>query len=180
MFHVPLVIEHYEYFHDKVEEVAEINTNECFICLELHTNNNDTPINWKTQRIYIRLCECGGWVHVQCVNKWYVGNNKCPICRKYMYVFDSKWFSFVAYINNNNIFNMYLCICFCLRVWKSTLFLFMTTFYIYCIYAMFFNMPSTDYRILNNDEINDINNDDIYYDNENFIWYPLDINDTEL
>ena len=184
MFHVPIVIENYEDLPDKPPEVVDIQSNECFICLDIHRNNNEIPIDWKRQKTYVRLCECGGWVHIQCVNKWYCANNKCPICRKYMYVFDSKWYALFLYVNNNNLFNIYVCITDCLRLWNLMMWLFMATFYSYCIYAMFCTVPSSSSsshnRILYNDEFNDSNSDDYYYDSENYVWYPLDIDDPEF
>ena len=181
MFHVPRVIEHYDDLSEKTPTDVDIKHNECFICLEIHTNDKEIPIDWKTQKIYIRLCDCGGWVHIQCVNKWYSGNNKCPICRQNMYILDSSVFSILLHANHPNLFNIYVCITDCLRLWKLMMWLFMATFYIYCFHAMFFTEPSSHNRILYNDEIYDnIETENYYYDSENYVWYPLDIDDTEL
>jgi hypothetical protein len=180
MVHVPRVIEHYDDLPEKTPEDVDINHNECFICLEIHTNDKDIPIDWRAQQIYIRLCNCGGWVHIQCVNKWYNGHNNCPICRKNMYIFDSSVFSILLHANHPNLFNLYVCITDCLRLWKFMMWLFMATFYIYCFHAMFFTVPSSHNRNLYNDEFYDNIEPNYYYDSENYVLYPLDIDDPEL
>ena len=182
MFHVPRVIEHYDDLSENTPEDIDSKQNECFICLEIHTNDNDTPIDWKTQKIYIRFCECGGWVHVQCVNRWYNGNNKCPICRQNMYTFDSTIFSLFLYVNNNNLLNIYVCIYECLRICKLMLWLFMATFYSFCIYSMLFTTPFRHSIILHNDPYNDdyVNYENYEQDNNNYEQFSLESNDPEL
>ena len=74
------VMDHYEDFQkDKPPE-----PNECLICLEIKTYDNLTPIDLKTQQIYLKKCDCGGWVHISCLCEWHEISNSCPICRLYM------------------------------------------------------------------------------------------------
>jgi hypothetical protein len=97
-----------------------------------------------------------------------------------MYIFVSSVFTILLCGNNQNLFNLYVCITDCLRLWKLMMWLFMATFYIYCFYAIFFTVPSSRKQILYNDDIYDNNETNYYYDSDNYVWYPLDIADPEL
>jgi hypothetical protein len=74
------VIEHYEDF----SEYKSSEPNECLICLEINTHDNLTPIDLKMQQMYLKMCNCGGWVHVSCLSEWQKISSSCPICRLYM------------------------------------------------------------------------------------------------
>ena len=109
MFHVPRVIDHYEYLpNKKIQEIVDISHNECFICLEIYTDDKITPIDWKTQNKYLKLCECGGYLHLCCINKWYNVANSCPICRKFMTIPDSNEYIFFLDLNNFNISKIFI------------------------------------------------------------------------
>jgi hypothetical protein len=76
------VIEHYD-FHQ--EEIILIKpNNECLLCLDINTDDKLMPVNLKTQQVYLKMCNCGGWFHITCLRKWYDVSNSCPICRIYM------------------------------------------------------------------------------------------------
>jgi hypothetical protein len=55
--------------------------NECLICFEINTPDKLTPIDLKTQQMYLKMCNCGGWFHITCLCQWYEASNSCPICR---------------------------------------------------------------------------------------------------
>lgn len=74
------VIDHYE----DLSEYEPPEPNECLICLEINTYDNLIPINLKTQQLYLKQCDCGGWVHLHCLYEWHTISNSCPICRLYM------------------------------------------------------------------------------------------------
>ena len=73
------LVDHYADFTE--DDPSE--QNECLICLEINTNDNLKPIDLKTQQIYLKKCDCGGFVHQQCLCEWYEISNSCPICRSY-------------------------------------------------------------------------------------------------
>jgi hypothetical protein len=74
------VIDHYADFPE--HEPPELN--ECLICLEIYAPDNVKPIDLKTQQVYLKKCECGGWIHLRCLCEWHEISNSCPICRLYM------------------------------------------------------------------------------------------------
>jgi hypothetical protein len=74
------VVDHYEDY----SEYDPPEPNECLICLEINTHDNLAPIDLKTQQIYLKRCDCGGWVHLRCLCEWHEISNSCPICRLYM------------------------------------------------------------------------------------------------
>jgi hypothetical protein len=74
------VTEHYVDFPE--DDPPELN--ECLICLEIYAPDNVKPIDLKTQQIYLKKCECGGWIHIRCLCEWHDVSNSCPICRLHM------------------------------------------------------------------------------------------------
>jgi hypothetical protein len=77
------VVEHYD-FHEQ-EIILIEQQNECLLCLDIiNTDDKLTPVDLKTQQVYLKLCNCGGWFHITCLHKWYYVSNSCPICRMYM------------------------------------------------------------------------------------------------
>jgi len=76
------VVEHYD-FHE--QEIINIEPkNECLLCLEINTDDKLVPVDLKTQHVYLKMCNCGGWFHITCLHEWYDVSNSCPICRVYM------------------------------------------------------------------------------------------------
>jgi hypothetical protein len=51
---------------------------ECFICL--NSDKNDI-IELKNQSHYTKICDCNGFIHTSCLEKWIQSNIKCPVCR---------------------------------------------------------------------------------------------------
>ena len=58
--------------------------NTCFICLELKIMKEKKPKRLKNQKIYIKTCQCDGFIHNRCLKTWYTASGKCPICREIM------------------------------------------------------------------------------------------------
>jgi len=74
------VCEHYD---DNQPNHDNINdSEECFICYELRTELEISPISLKSQINYNKTCGCDGWIHKKCLDIWYNKQKKCPICRQ--------------------------------------------------------------------------------------------------
>ena len=58
--------------------------NFCFICFELKLLKEKKPQRLKNQKLYIKSCECDGFIHNRCLKTWYTSSGKCPICRELM------------------------------------------------------------------------------------------------
>lgn len=72
----------YEHYDDNQPNYDTINKpDECFICYELRTDLEISPISLKSQINYNKSCGCDGWIHKQCLDIWYKKQKKCPICR---------------------------------------------------------------------------------------------------
>jgi len=102
------VIEHY-HFHE--QEIIYIEPkNECLLCLEINTDDKLAPVDLKTQHVYLKMCNCGGWFHITCLGEWYDVSNSCPICRVYMkkrHEYDVNhfvWISVVFLVRFCNVF----------------------------------------------------------------------------
>jgi hypothetical protein len=73
--------------YEELKESKELiePKNECFICLEIYYNNENT-IKLNESLYYSKICDCNVWVHNVCLNKWYSTScYSCPICRKYIF-----------------------------------------------------------------------------------------------
>jgi hypothetical protein len=106
------VIEHYDDLPQPEEIISIESKNECLLCLEMNTDDKLTPVDLKTQHVYLKVCNCGGWFHITCLHQWYDVSNSCPICRIYMkkrydYDYDVKhfvWTIVVFFVHFCNIF----------------------------------------------------------------------------
>ena len=105
------VIEHYEDLPDEIPTTIQMN--DCLICLEYKTHDNITPIDWKTQTVYLKTCDCGGWMHADCLNQWYDASSRCPICRYFIMKQETMTSNAVFYANTYGktgaMYFMYLC-----------------------------------------------------------------------
>jgi hypothetical protein len=119
------LFDHYADFPE--DDSPELN--ECLICLEINTYDNLKPINLKTQQIYFKNCNCGGWVHLSCLCEWHDISNSCPICRLYM----KKPISLMSIFRLNFINYCATCIFACIRLF----FLFWFVFAISCSYHIY-------------------------------------------
>lgn len=70
------------------EKEKEKNTNEledCFICLDVHTDSRALFQLHELCFEYYKICSCSGYVHRNCLHSWFnTSVNKCPICRNNM------------------------------------------------------------------------------------------------
>ena len=60
---------------------TEQEVEECFICLQITNENDLKPVTLKNQHLYIKNCNCNGWIHQKCLEIWCIKNMTCPICR---------------------------------------------------------------------------------------------------
>jgi hypothetical protein len=141
MFHVPRVIDHYEDLPEKLPEIVNISSNECLICLEIYTDSKSAPIDWKTQKIYLKLCACGGWLHIDCVSKWHSVANTCPICRKIMTTNDAKKVSFFLDMRNITPTKIFVFILYCCHIWNIFIWTIIATLCSYHIYSTYNATP---------------------------------------
>jgi len=71
------VCEHY----DDNLPIIEKQYNDCCICFEYITDNENKPTNLQKQRLYLNNCMCDVAVHNFCLKKWFDKYKSCPICR---------------------------------------------------------------------------------------------------
>ena len=106
------VIEHYDDLPQEEIIYIESPKNECLLCLEINTDDKLVPVDLKTQQVYLKMCNCGGWFHITCLQEWYDVSKSCPICRVYMkkrydYDYDVKhfvWAFVVFFVHFCNMF----------------------------------------------------------------------------
>lgn len=114
---------------------------ECFICFENKNEENQEPLNLKTQIYYLKNCNCNGSVHKKCLDIWYDKNQKCPICREF--IDKNKVTSFIAIKIFNTCPLIYLLYVFYIKKIKSPIILFLFLLFIYFTvdsYIVFFSM----------------------------------------
>ena len=67
--------------------MEENKENECFICFEVSNKYEKNPSRLSNKIDYFKNCQCDGWIHDNCLEKWYLLNETCPICRnKVVYI----------------------------------------------------------------------------------------------
>jgi hypothetical protein len=103
------VIEHYE----DLPKEKPMPMHDCLICLEYTTRNKLTPIDWKNQNVYLKTCDCGGWMHADCLTQWYDVSGRCPICRYFIMKKETMTSNALFYANTYGktgaIYFIYLC-----------------------------------------------------------------------
>ena len=76
---------------------------ECFICFEI-LQDKTKPIKLISQEKYVKNCTCNGWIHINCLDKWYNISKKCPICRECI---TKK--SDILIIKKENLYYIFIC-----------------------------------------------------------------------
>jgi hypothetical protein len=85
----------YDHYYDSDEKMSDVlmvvgnditnddikEPDECFICYEYNSEKSNYPIHLNTQDIYKKMCVCDGWIHSECLDKWFQLHKQCPICR---------------------------------------------------------------------------------------------------
>jgi len=66
----------YEHYDDNEYENI---VSECFICYD--SSDILELISLKSQPYYHKNCNCDGDIHKNCLDTWFMKQNKCPICR---------------------------------------------------------------------------------------------------
>jgi len=146
-------------YNNNIIENEEVNK-ECFICCEINTKNEKTPINLIDQSEYLKICYCNGDIHKKCLDKWYKIHKSCPVCRKEM---TKNNYYLIKIINHKNFIFM---IIFC-KKYKNQINLIYSFFKYLCIYFLFFcNMYALIYSInlsYSSQKANKINNSIKYF-----------------
>jgi hypothetical protein len=75
------VIDHYDDNEDNNVKNNNDDLVECFVCYEIKNENNCAPIKLYKQQYYKKRCDCDGFIHKECLDKWFQTNKNCPICR---------------------------------------------------------------------------------------------------
>jgi hypothetical protein len=150
-------LEHYNdvYYLQNIHLQNEITI--CFICYEIKTTGEIETKQLNLLKDYIKSCKCNGWVHNNCLNKWYERCNKCPICRTTV----TKNNTVDMYIleKNNNIYiliNTYF-----LRNINKITKLCCIVIFIYSIFQFYLSLLNSAYN-KNYDNLYDIYKHDIY------------------
>ena len=131
------VVDHYN-----VELQEEFEPSECTICLELDTRFESKPIKLQSQPLYTLNCCCDGWIHISCLNVWYMVTKSCPICRasiaKYSLVdtLVDTLIKYITYVINFISFIFHIC----LKI-KWSLFL-LLMYYVYCLVLATYKNPN--------------------------------------
>jgi hypothetical protein len=79
--------------------------NACFICFELKLLKERKPQRLQNHILYIKTCQCDGFIHNRCLKTWYTASGKCPICRELMFNKNSVVAVLVTMNANENINN---------------------------------------------------------------------------
>ena len=73
-------------YFSEIDDKSLLETKEeCFICLESESENEAIVKLCEISIFgYEKNCDCNGSIHKKCLAKWYIQQQKCPICRQRM------------------------------------------------------------------------------------------------
>jgi len=144
------VVDHYELEYNKKEVI-----NDCFICFE----NENKLLKLKTQKYYIKNCNCDSWVHESCLHEWFKNCKQCPICRKKMckktFTSDS-----IQHVNKGKFYLIYYFLFFLHKYSK------IISKYLFFIYFIYCSLDS--YIIIKKNYYQNTYHDNYYYPIEYF------------
>lgn len=112
----------FQTFNHYIDIDSELHN--CIICFEedAHTGQLNSFSN--------KSCLCNSWIHLSCLEKWYMTHSSCPICRQDLYMkytkmhilikkkqiwedYSCRFYYFLQYAENMYIgFNLYIVIYF--------------------------------------------------------------------
>jgi len=72
--------------HDYIDIDINTELHDCIICFDedAHTGQLNYFFNFN------KACLCNSWIHLSCLEKWYVVHSSCPICRQDLYMKHTK------------------------------------------------------------------------------------------
>jgi hypothetical protein len=73
-----MIFRTYEHYYENENEDKFENI-DCFVCLENILSYDNTNLNFNNN--YNKICNCNGYIHIKCLEKWYLITKSCPICR---------------------------------------------------------------------------------------------------
>jgi len=94
-----ILCEHY----DETDNLYDNIKKECFICLEDISVNELNKNKLNSQNLFIKNCLCDGFVHNNCLKKWFDKNRSCPICRKLVVIKNCVYIIVINYIPFGNL-----------------------------------------------------------------------------
>lgn len=138
---------------------------ECFICLEISTKYENQPLRLSQKINYFKKCDCDGWVHDDCIEKWYYLNERCPICRNKVCFINFEYQYMI------NIIDIYLTIItFIKRVHRRLIF-FLKIYMYYILTKYMFDIISITINTFDSNR----NSLEYMYQQENNYYYIEDI-----
>jgi hypothetical protein len=100
----------YEHYDDNQPIYTSYDKpDECFICYELSTEIEPSPISLKYQDSYNKKCKCDGWIHKRCLDTWYKKQKKCPVCRLEIQERSNTVYAVVSVIPYSNRIYLFIC-----------------------------------------------------------------------
>jgi len=136
------IIEPYYKKMSKKKLDKEYEIKECFICLEVHNDKEETTMPLKEQKHYIKQCKCNGHIHCKCLDIWFEQNQKCPICRQTMSKNSEticKLFNYSQYLAIMYLFYQHNFVYIKKILLVMIFFYFTSEFYLEIIYSSYYN-----------------------------------------
>jgi hypothetical protein len=131
--------------------VINCETCVCFICYELLCENMK-PIKLNSKIYYLKKCNCEGFIHKECFDKWYNINNSCPICRTAI-VKNTNFISKILVMNTYFVFFYFFYLKNALKIKRYFFILFFiyftSEFYFTCLNNIFLYHYHNKYRNFN-------------------------------
>jgi hypothetical protein len=134
--------------------------NECFICLEVSTKYEIQPSRLINKIHFFKRCHCDGWVHDECIEKWYYLKEKCPICGDNIFYINFDFHYMV------HIIDFYFYIIKIIRKIIRNLMFFLKMYLFYMLTQYMFQIVLTATNKFNNYAL-----ENTYYINEEYIYY---------
>jgi hypothetical protein len=137
---------------------------DCFICYEFVTNYEPCTISLRCQVNYDKTCGCDGWIHKKCLERWYLNQKKCPICRLAIYERQNTVYSILNITPYAN--RIYIC---ARNSFYRIVTVFAYVFFVFSVIEFYLSILMKKYQT-----------EDKYYNQNNVPYSDLEFNHSEL
>ena len=122
------------HYNAPTKDAVEINT--CLICFQSQ-DECVTPIRDMNKIFkYYKICKCIGFIHENCIDKWFQTSKTCPICRTTILMKENFFYIVIENILHANIYDIYFFI-FIKYLVYAIAYMFFCIYFTYIFYSVY-------------------------------------------
>jgi hypothetical protein len=78
------------FFYEKSKKsIQNVQDNNCFICYQIQKKDDTKSVKMNCITKYNKKCHCNLFIHISCLDEWFIINKDCPVCRNKITIYES-------------------------------------------------------------------------------------------